>query len=133
MTIRCYVEDRDYPTLREWWLRANSLDKDPRDTLSPFGSVVFDDREQPVMAGFLYLSVGAKVCFVERCVARPGLSVRDARRAGALLFTNLRIKAQGAGYKHVFIHTERDGMEAELHRLGFTTIEEHNKLLSQRI
>jgi len=121
MEVRPYDHETDYPILRGWWRAWNPEDADPAHTLSPFGGVVEDD-EGPIMAGFVYMSVGCGVCFFDRMVGRPGCLPVDLRDAAQFLIEYLQIFAVGNDYKLAYARIERDGMVRELEKLGFCTI-----------
>lgn len=103
----------------EWWRAIGAEGLIPPGTTSPFGGVV-SDASGPVMAGFLYLSIGCTACFAERLIARPGNTTRQAREAGTMLFGFLCELAKQHGYEHIYCHVERPQLVLELIDLGFT-------------
>lgn len=129
MDVEHYIPAKHEAAIMSWFKSYGVADRIMPGTMSPFGGVVIDE-EGPVMAGFLYLSVGCSVCFVERLTARPGNTPGVARLAGAVLFGFLVELARQHGYEHLYANAERPALACEMEDLGFTILASNSTLLT---
>lgn len=76
---RPYVPIYDYDMIAEWWAAHGSTPL-PDHLLSPIGFVA-EDEGTAQAASFIYFDRNVPVCFVEKTVTVPGLSLREAHRS----------------------------------------------------
>lgn len=120
MKAEKYNPNEHYALVEAWAEARGFADRLTPDSVSPFGAVV-SDEEGPAMVGFCYFAIGCSVCFFERLLSRPGLSLAAAREAGREVFRFLRNMAAINNYRDGYAHLDHRSLEGELVKLGFTT------------
>lgn len=119
-TVRAFTPD-DMPTAEAWWSRRHDS-AFPAETLPPLG-VVVEDRRGPSAMLWCYECFGVGVAFLEFSITRPGLSLKEARRAVQYTIEACCVLA-GKGVKPeadftVFRGTTTGPLSRELSRMGF--------------
>ena len=79
INTRPYVPIYDYEMIAEWWAAHGSTPL-PDHLLSPIGFVAEEDGTAQA-ASFIYFDRNVPVCFVEKTIAAPGLSLRQSHHA----------------------------------------------------
>lgn len=116
-----YDPERHLPILVSWWEHYDVIDRIDLRTISPFGAVVVGD-DGPLMAGWVYLSLGCEAAFIERVYARPGNTPATSREAGGELLAHLEHVARTHGYSSIFSHVERPALVREMEQCGFASL-----------
>jgi len=97
LTWRYYFQTDDYSMICGWW-DAHRHPVVPKEFLPNTGIMVLDADNIEICALWIYFDNSTPVCFTERAVTRPGLSVKEA--GDALCFgvrTGIEV-AISAGY-----------------------------------
>jgi hypothetical protein len=80
LTWRDYFPLDDYSTICGWWI-AHRHPLISEEFLPDTGIVVLDADDMEVCALWIYFDTSTPVCFTERAVTRPGLSIKTAGSA----------------------------------------------------
>lgn len=73
--LRDYDAERDYATIRDWWL-ANGMDAPPAYVLPPTGAVIENEAGRLMAASFVYLNNSA-MAYVAFTSCDPTMSPRE--------------------------------------------------------
>lgn len=101
-TVRQYEGGADYHLVSDWY-RSHGRGPLPEVLLPPDGFIVQKDG-QDIAAGWCYFATGIGVGHVEWIVARPGLSLAQARLAITNLIDFIWLHAQANDYGAIICH-----------------------------
>lgn len=115
LQLRKFDADRDYEMICEWFKGhkrsfSDNTEAIPKDILPPLGWVVFNvdvenNEEEELAAVWLYLAMGAPVCFIEHVITKPGISAKTAKLALLHVATSCKATALSLGYALMVAHT----------------------------
>jgi hypothetical protein len=97
LTWRHYFPSEDYPMVCDWW-KAHRHPVVPEEFLPDRGVVVLDADDMEVCALWIYFDISTPVCFTERAVTQPGLSIKTAGDALCFGVRSCIEVAVSAGY-----------------------------------
>lgn len=103
------------------WYRGHGRPPAPLGILPRMGIVIFEtdgETSRDLAALWLYMDNSVGVCFAEKMVSAPGLSIREARRALEHGLEFLRQEAVRMGYGVMVIHAH-PATARFLRKLGF--------------
>jgi hypothetical protein len=105
LTVRAYFAPTDYEMIVEWW-EAHGHPVLPDYLLSPVGFIASRDGFD-LVAVFVYFDRNTPVCFAERLVSLPGLSVAEVVRATDAAGKEAMEFCRSCGYKLFCVRTPR--------------------------
>lgn len=114
--LRVYDPEADYLTLCEWW-RARGKEPPLKELLPKLAVVAHRGGEDYAM-GFLYMDNSSPVCFFEMPISKPGMGVREARRAFGAIVNFLKQRAVQLGYGVMYAYA-RPALANEGESMGF--------------
>lgn len=98
--LRPFVDD-DYPMVSEWFDSHGAMPC-PKQMLPKLGIIV-ERGGIPEAAMWLYMDNSVGVCFLERCVTRPGLSVAHASESLLSGVRYMKVAAAEMDYGVMFL------------------------------
>jgi hypothetical protein len=101
--VRKYQGGPDFHLVNEWW--SKRMDKDFPETLLPPDGFIVERDGEPVCAGWVYLSCGIGVAFVEWIVSRPGEPMPAMREAFGCLIDFMKAYLRESDYGCMWINT----------------------------
>ena len=123
--LRLFDREKDYPVLEGWW-RGHGWDAVPLVVLPPCGVVVYDvidGVQTDLCAGWLYMTLGTGLSFMEWVVSNPEASVSGLRTARAIteMVKFLRARAAENDYGIMMTASNNNGLIRLYERAGFRT------------
>ena len=118
--VRMYEPEADHRMIEEWAAGHGKV-APPREFLPKLGVIskeVRDETREDLAALWLYMDNSVGVCFAEHAIAKPGLSVKRAKRALLRALDCLRKLAGEMSYGVMLLHTP-EGMARHLAKEGF--------------
>lgn len=103
MLVRQFDREIDYPLICGWW-KAHEREPLPLEMLPKLGVVVLKGHH-PQAALWLYMDNSVGVCFLERAVTRPGLTLEKSKVALSMGIDFLKREAAELGYGVMFLRT----------------------------
>lgn len=121
LTTKLFKKDEDYKTI-ETFCNKRSLPLIEKDLLSDYGVLVLDG-ETPVVCGWLYPTLGSKLCLIENVISDK--DVKDKDESLSLLFYTLHLIAKDMGYKYVKNSVENKSMKKRLESYGYMSLQDN--------
>lgn len=96
-----------------------------KDLLNDYGFIVFNNNV-PVVCGFLYPTLGSKLCIIENVIRNKDLKDKKIIDEGfVLLFSTLHAVAKDMGYKCIKNTVENNSMKDRLQEYGYVILNEN--------
>lgn len=120
-SVRDYFAPIDYEMVIEWW-EAHGHPVVPAHLLAPVGFIAGQDGAD-MAAVWVYFDNCTPVCFAERAVTAPGLSVADASGALVAAVEAGQEFSRNLGYAVMMLRTPKAMARYAERRLGFVVDE----------
>jgi hypothetical protein len=120
-SIREYFAPADYELVCDWW-EAHSHSVVPAHLLAPCGFIAGRDG-MDMAAVWIYFDKHTPVCFAERAVTAPGLSIREAADALTAAIEAAKEVSRNLGYALMMLRAPRALARFAEHRAGFSVDE----------
>jgi hypothetical protein len=129
------LRESDWDTLTTFWKSWPEWKTHPTKELLPMngcGGVMVLKGEEPVMAGFLYLT-NSKVAWLEWIVSNPDYRQDDRKEALELLINTLESVAINQGYEIILSIGRNSGLIETHKKLGYTVDDKPSYEISKKI
>jgi hypothetical protein len=127
------LQESDWETLQLWWKlwKWPVMSKDMLPLNGCGGLMVYKD-EQPIAAGFLYLS-NSKVAWLDWIISSPSYKEKDRREALELLISSLEEVARQQDYSIIISIARHKGLINTHKKLGYSVDENPSYEISKKI
>lgn len=129
------LRESDWETLTNFWKSWPEWKTPPTKELLPLngcGGVMICKGEEPVMAGFLYLT-NSKVAWLEWIVSNPDYREDDRKEALELLINTLENVAISQGYEIILSIGRNKGLIETHKKLGYTVDDNPSYEITKKI
>ncbi len=124
LTTKLFNKNEDYHIIEDF-CNKRSLMFIEKDLLSNYGVIIFNDNN-PVVCGWLYPTVGSKLCLIENVISDKTMvdtTVKDD--SISLLFTTLHLIAKDMGYKYIKNSVQNKSMQKRLESYGYMSLQDN--------
>ena len=116
------ITDSDYPMLVEWWA-AHQWPAIPKEALPPLGYISWKG-EKPILAGYVYFTLGSTMCWLEWIVGNPDSTPEERGEALKEIVEKTDQVARENGYSMIFTATKHKKLIERFKSNGFNVTEE---------
>jgi hypothetical protein len=127
------LNESDWETMSSWWKwwRWPEVSKEVL-PLNGLGGIMICKGEEPVAAGFLYLS-NSKVAWLDWIISSPTYKESDRKDALEMLINTLEDVAKQQGYTIIISITRSNSLIETHKKLGYTVDETPSYEISKKI
>lgn len=119
MRIELFKKDSHYETLTTFWQDREHL-VIPKEYLSDYGFMAFDEQGNPVAAMWLYPVVSTNWCMVRFPISNPDVPNEIRSKAMDLIFDTIHKVSKDMGFNQIFCTTNHKGLIKRLTKYGYT-------------
>lgn len=122
LTTKLFNKNDDYPIIIEF-CNAWKLPLIDIELLSDIGVIIFES-EKPLVCGWLYPTVGSKLCIIENVIRDKNFTNKELIDSSmSLLFETLHLIALDRGCKYIKNSVQNESMKNRLESYGYKMLE----------
>lgn len=124
LSTKLFKKDSDMSIVNDFAQERNLATID-KDLLSDYGIIVLAD-DIPVVCGWLYPTVGSKLCVIENVIRSKKINDKDViDESMKLLFVTIHLIAKDMGYKYIKNSVENNSMKSRLESYGYVSLNDN--------
>lgn len=124
LSTKLFKKDSDM-SIADDFAQERNLATIDKDLLSDYGIIVLAD-DVPVVCGWLYPTVGSKLCVIENVIRSKKINDKDViDESMKLLFITMHLIAKDMGYKYIKNSVENNSMKTRLESYGYVSLNDN--------